>query len=687
MKRIVIAMLLGMFAHAAQAANVNIDGLPAATSVAGTDLNECEQGGINRKCTPAQMAAYVYGLTSADATISGTGAVTLATVNSNVGSFGSATNCVSFTTNGKGLITAASATTCTPGIASVTGLGTGVATALAINIGTAGSPVVNGGALGTPSSGVGTNLTSLNASNLASGTVAAARGGAGTITGALKGSGAGVVTQAACSDLSNGATGCSTAIGTSGATIGLLNAANSWSAIQTFAAGDLVLTGGSGCATFTAGVLSSTGSACGSGSTTITAGTTPTSGFTSGNLIATAGAVATDSGIATSAVATLTGAQTLTNKTLTSPIMTAPALGTIASGVATNLTGTAAGLTAGNVTTNANLTGDVTSVGNATTLTNAPVIAKVLTGFTSGAGTVTSSDSILSALQKVNGNDALKAPLASPALTGTPTAPTATVGTNTTQLATTAFVLANASGSVTSVAAGCGNTTGGSPITTTGTISAAITRRANTATTDTIVSTDCGNVVSESNASPVAATIAQAGTTGFAAGSYFWICNINAGAVTITPTTSTIGGASTLVINAGSAAHPNCTGFQSDGTNYNLIDAVPGSGVALAAANALSSAGGLTSTIASGTATIPATAIASGACGTAITVTATNVATTDVVMAGFAADPTATTGFLPTAMLTIVPYPTSGNANFKVCNLTSGSITPTSTTINWRVTR
>lgn len=45
----------------------------------------------------------------------------------------------------------------------------------------------------------------------------------------------------------------------------------------------------------------------------------------------------------------------------------------------------------------------------------------------------------------------LKAPLASPALTGTPTAPTATPGTNTTQIATTAFVLANpfADGSVT----------------------------------------------------------------------------------------------------------------------------------------------------------------------------------------------------------------------------------------------
>jgi len=38
--------------------------------------------------------------------------------------------------------------------------------------------------------------------------------------------------------------------------------------------------------------------------------------------------------------------------------------------------------------------------------------------------------------------DALKAPLASPALTGTPTAPTAAPATNTTQLATTAFVAA-----------------------------------------------------------------------------------------------------------------------------------------------------------------------------------------------------------------------------------------------------
>jgi len=54
---------------------------------------------------------------------------------------------------------------------------------------------------------------------------------------------------------------------------------------------------------------------------------------------------------------------------------------------------------------------------------NARSIASVLTGYTSTAGTITATDSILSAINKLNGNDALKAPLASPAFTGTVTAP------------------------------------------------------------------------------------------------------------------------------------------------------------------------------------------------------------------------------------------------------------------------
>ncbi len=95
----------------------------------------------------------------------------------------------------------------------------------------------------------------------------------------------------------------------------------------------------------------------------------------------------------------------------TSPALVTPDLGTPTALVGTNITGTASGLTAGNVTTNANLTGDVTSSGNATTLTNAPVIAKVLTGYVSGAGVVAATDSILQAIQKLNGNDATNANL------------------------------------------------------------------------------------------------------------------------------------------------------------------------------------------------------------------------------------------------------------------------------------
>ena len=113
------------------------------------------------------------------------------------------------------------------------------------------------------------------------------------------------------------------------------------------------------------------------------------------------------------------------------------ALGTPSSGVATNLTGTASGLTAGNVTTNANLTGDVTSSGNATTLTNAPVIAKVLTGYVSGAGVVATTDSILQAIQKLNGNDATNANL--------------TGGVTSVGNATTVITNANLTGGVTSI--------------------------------------------------------------------------------------------------------------------------------------------------------------------------------------------------------------------------------------------
>lgn len=94
--------------------------------------------------------------------------------------------------------------------------------------------------------------------------------------------------------------------------------------------------------------------------------------------------------------------------------------------------------------------------------------------------------------------------------------------------------------------------------------------------------------------------------------------------------------------------------------------------------------------IANGTFTLGTSAISSGACATVVTVAATGVATTDVVSVGFNSDPTAVTGYGASAtgaVLTIYPYPTLNNVNVKVCNSSSGSITPSAMTLNWKVTR
>jgi len=110
--------------------------------------------------------AYAPVTASGDATLASTGAVTLASVNSNVGSFGSSTAIPAITVDAKGRITGVTTNTVAPAVGTITGLGTGVGTALAVNIGTAGSPVVNGGPLGTPSSGTLTNCTGLPISGL-----------------------------------------------------------------------------------------------------------------------------------------------------------------------------------------------------------------------------------------------------------------------------------------------------------------------------------------------------------------------------------------------------------------------------------------------------------------------------------------------------------------------------------------
>lgn len=129
------------------------------------------------------------------------------------------------------------------------------------------------------------------------------------------------------------------------------------------------------------------------------------------------------------------------------------------------------------------------------------------------------------------------------------------------------------SGTVTSVAASGGvETTSGSPITTSGTIRGAVATNAQTGTSYTVVTGDRGKLQTFSNAVAVAVTLPQATST-FGAGWYTFFKNLGAGTVTITPTTSTIGGAASLTLTTGQFAM-----VVSDGTNYNTVFTAAGGG-------------------------------------------------------------------------------------------------------------
>lgn len=155
MKRLLALLFVALLGTAAHADNVTLQShafaIGKGPGISGYTALLCGAGTLPIGQTSADPQCIAL---SGDATISAAGVLTLASVNANVGSFGSATQCPAVTVNAKGLITAASQTACTPAVGSVTGLGTGIATALGHNVGTAGAPVLFNGALGTPSSGV-----------------------------------------------------------------------------------------------------------------------------------------------------------------------------------------------------------------------------------------------------------------------------------------------------------------------------------------------------------------------------------------------------------------------------------------------------------------------------------------------------------------------------------------------------
>lgn len=106
---------------------------------------------------------------------------------------------------------------------------------------------------------------------------------------------------------------------------------------------------------------------------------------------------------------------------------------------------------------------------------------------------------------------------------------------------------------------------------------------AQTGTTYAFLNTDCSKLVTFNNASAIAATLPQASNPaggGSASGLFMPPClisasNLGAGVLTITPTTSTIGGAATITLNAGQSVD-----IISDGVNYQVKAGGAGQGSA-----------------------------------------------------------------------------------------------------------
>lgn len=432
----------------------------------------------------------------------------------------------------------------------------------------------------TQFSGAGTGLTG-TASSLSIGGNAATATSATTATNVTATSNSSLTTLSALSLPSTQVTGLGTFATQSYATPpaigGTTPAAGSFSSLT-----DTGITGSTQCLhVSTAGLVSGTGSDCGSG------GSTAFSGLTSGTNTAMAAVVGTGASLSTSGTGTITATNTIdvngaavpTSATVlgsngsqqlvpatttgsgltvvlaTSPTLVTPALGTPSSVTLTNATGLpistgVAGLGTGVATflatpSSANLATAVTGETGTGALVfgTSPTLVTPALG-TPSSGVATNLTGTATALN-IGGTAANLS--GTPALPNGTTATTQTTGDSTTKIATDAFVIANAaSAGVASVAAGGGiavTGTGAGPYTGAVTVSASAPNRTVTAS-PTVASTDMGGQINSNVSGGGTLTIPAISSSVFPANSTLTVVNYSASteAVSTTPTVNAGGG-------------------------------------------------------------------------------------------------------------------------------------------------
>lgn len=285
-----------------------------------------------------------------------------------------------------------------------------------------------------------------------------------------------------------------------------------------------------------------------------------------------------------------------------------------------------------------------------------------------------------------------KAALASPTFTGTPSAPTASPGTNTTQIATTAFVLANGSSytlpqATTSVLGGvkpdgttCTTTAGVLSCPGTGGISGLTPGYYPVATSSTAIGnghlddgvTTAGTITSTE---PLAVNDSSGNGGGFS--------GAEGTALTGSSGVDAIWADATdhrFKMNNNSGGATDVVGF-SDLASSSLFGLVKCDGTTITCTSGVISATG-GSGIANITITLPTSSIAANSCTSPATATMTGITTTSTFATAFATNPNSVTGWGSTGGLAFTAWPTANTLNWSVCNPTSSSITPGSMTLN-----